>query len=93
MPALLRLEWRHVRRDPAFWLATFILAAALLYGLANGFAWTRFQAAALAQAETLATEKLAAARTDAAKFDAAPPPTHRRPSCWVRDARPNIWKK
>jgi ABC-2 type transport system permease protein len=86
MKTLLRLEWRHVRRDPAFWLATFILAAALLYGLANGFAWTRFQAAARSQAETLAADKLAAARTDAAKFDAAPP-TNLNPNLDPRDAR------
>ena len=86
MPSLLRLEWRHVRRDPSFWFATFILAAALLYGLANGFAWTRFQAAARTQAETLAAKKLAAARTDAAKFDAAPPP-NLNPNLDPRDAR------
>ncbi len=86
MSALFRLEWLHVRRDPAFWLATFILAAALLYGLANGFAWTRFEASAVAQATTLADQKLAAARTDAAKFDAAPP-TNLNPTRDPRDAR------
>ena len=86
MSPLLRLEWRHVRRDPAFWLANLLLAAALLYGLANGFAWTRFQTAARAQAETLAAEKLAAARSDAAKFDAAPP-ANLNPTLDPRDAR------
>jgi len=86
MLTLLRLEWRHVRRDTAFWLATLLLVAALLYGLTNGLAWTRFQATAIHQAESLAAERLAAARTDAAKFDAAPPP-NLNPNLDPRDAR------
>ena len=73
MSLLLLLEWRHVRRDPAFWGATILLCAALLYGLLNGFAWVRFQTTTIAQAETTSAQKLAAAKADAAKFDAAPP--------------------
>lgn len=86
MPTLLRLEWRHVRRDLAFWLATLLLVAALIYGLANGLAWTRFQASTIRQAETLAAERLAAARTDAAKFDRAPP-ANLSPNLDPRDTR------
>jgi len=86
MSSLLRLEWRHVRRDRAFWLATVLLLAALLYGLANGFAWVRFQSAAIAQAERTSAEMLAAAQADAARFDAAPP-ERLSPFADPRDAR------
>ena len=82
----LRLEWRHIRRDLAFWLTTAVIAAAVVYGLANGFAWGRFQSAAIAKAETIASEKLAAARVDAARFDVTPSASL-NPNLDPRDAR------
>jgi len=86
LSSFLRLEWRHVRRDHAFWLTLALLAAALVYGLANGFAWVRFQTEAIARANTLSAQRLAAAHTDAAKFDAAPP-ANLNPNLDPRDAR------
>lgn len=86
LPTLLRLEWRHLRRDTAFWIATAVLALAVIGGLASGFAWTRFQQETIDRARTMAEERLAAAKTDAARYRASPP-DRLNPNLDPRDAR------
>lgn len=69
---LFLLEWRRLRRDAVFWGALLLLAAALGYGLVNGYAWLDFQHRTLQGAAEVRRAGIAEARAKAAELDAHP---------------------
>jgi ABC-2 type transport system permease protein len=47
---IVRHEWRVLRADSVLWIVIALLAALVVYGLANGVQWTRFQRATIQSA-------------------------------------------